>query len=292
MSMPLTSLDLIPAFCAVLEHGSLSGAARALGLSQPTVRRQIETLEAELGARLFTRAQNGLTATPLALRLREPAQAVLDQAHGLRRMVDRGAQVAGAVRLTCPRVMAVHVVPPLLAELRALHPGLVVELAATDSTEDLLHRAADVAIRVAPLTQKALVARTLPEVELGLFRAAGLAEPADLVSAPFIDDDRIGQIAPWLAARGLAAPRNVVLRTDDALVQIAAIAAGMGVGLCQAGIAARLGFVRVLREVTVQMPCAVAMHEDQRASPAVRALFDHLVAGLPGALKGRPTRPR
>lgn len=288
MSKPLTSLDLIPAFCAVLEHGSLSAAARALGLSQPTVRRQIEALESELGARLFTRAQNGLTATPLALRLRGPAMAVLDRAQGLRRLVDQGAEAAGTVRLTCPRVMAVHVVPPLLVALHASHPRVVVELAATDSTEDLLNRAADVAIRTAALTQKALVARSLPAVDLGLFADVGVAgEAVDLETCPFISDDRAGRIIPALAALGLAVPRNVVLRSDDALVQIAGIAAGLGVGLCQAGIAARRGFVRVLPQVSVPMPCAVAMHEDQRDSPAVRAVFDALVAGLPAALAGR-----
>ncbi|KEJ98207.1 DNA-binding transcriptional regulator, LysR family [Pseudosulfitobacter pseudonitzschiae] len=288
MSIPLTSLDLIPAFCAVMERGSLSAAARLLGLSQPTVRRQIETLEAELGARLFTRAQNGLTATPLAERLHGPAQAVLNGAYGLRRLVDQGHEVAGVVRLTCPRVMAVHVVPPLLAALRARYPRLLIELAATDSTEDLLHRAADVAIRTAPLTQKALVARNLPAVDLGLFAAPELDVGRDvpLETCPFISDDRAGRIAAGLAARGLPEPHNVVLRSDDALVQIAAIAAGMGVGLCQSGIARRLGFVRVLPDLSVPMPCAVTMHEDQRDSPAVRAVFDGLVAGLPAVLAG------
>lgn len=282
------ALDLIPAFQAVMRGGSLSAAARSLHLSQPTVRRQVEALEARLGASLFTRAANGLTPTPLALTLLPRAEAVLEEAAALERLArNAGLRPEGVVRLTASRILASHVLPPLLVELRALAPDLRFELAATDSSENLARRAADIAIRFAEPRQLNLVVRRLPAVEVGLFTAPGGPRPArleELAQVPFILDDREAQILPALEAAGLPAPQNLVLRCDDPLAQLAHLRAGLGVGLCQVRLGARLGLERVLPEVSHPMPAWLAVHEDQARLAPIALTLRHLGARLPEIL--------
>lgn len=289
MSIPFTSLDFIPTFVAVMEHGSLSAAARAQGVAQPTVRRHVEGLEREIGAALFTRAVNGLTPTPLAYRLLPGARAVLSEAAALHRVAsDRSDALSGSVRITCSRVVASHVLPPVLRDLAEVAPDLTVELAATDTSEDLLRRAADIAVRFVAPRQEALRVRKMPDVELGFFAVPGMVKepvtPETFGSLPFISDDQDGVIDAGLAALGLPVPARVVLRTDDALSQIAAIEAGLGVGITQCGLARRRGLQRLLPDFSHWMPCWLAMHEDQADVPRVRVVFDHLKTALPDVL--------
>ncbi len=285
MSTPAPSLDHIPAFHAVMTLGSLSAAARALRLAQPTVRRHIEDLEDELGTQLFTRAANGLTPTDMAQTLLPMAVAVLEEAAALGRMASAERDsLEGVVRLTCSRVAATHVVPPLMAEIMTQAPGLRLEVAATDLAENLTRRAADIAVRFTPPKQQALVAARLPDVEVGFFSASGLAlDPAttDIADLPLIVDDRENLILPALVAAGLPAPNRIVLRCDDPLAQIAHVVAGLGVGLVQAKLAARLGLVRVLPRFGHAMPAWLVVHEDQSKVARIRFVFDHLKRRLP-----------
>jgi len=268
-----------------MEQGSLSAAARALALSQPTVRRQIETLETQVGARLFTRASNGLSPTPMALDLLPLAQSVTSEAEAFARAASGAAGAKqGTVRLTASRVLAVHCLPLLLPALHAKAPGITIELTATDQTENMARRAADIALRVVPPVQEALVAQKLPPIRLGLFATAGLARTltnARLTTVPFISDDRTRQIEAGLEALGHPVPRQIVLRSDDALVQIAAIQTGLGVGICQVAVAERLGLVRMFATVETTLPCYLVMHEDQAQIARIRTVFDHFAQCLP-----------
>lgn len=282
MNAPFSSLDLIPSFHAVMTTGSLSAAARRLRLSQPTVRRHIEALETELQTQLFTRATNGLTPTDMARTLMPAAVAVLNEAAALARVASGGTEgLEGVVRITCSRVLATHVMPFALNEMQATSPGLRFELIGSDSTEDLLRRAADIAVRFVTPAQQALVARAMPGVEIGFFAAPGLATQGALADMPFIADDRENVILPAMAAAGMEAMRNVVLRVDDPVAQIAHIAAGLGVGLCQVKTARRLGLRRVMPQFAHVIPCWLVMHEDQSRIRRIRHVFDHLKARLP-----------
>lgn len=283
MSNP--SLSHIPAFHAVMQSGSLSAAARHLRLAHPTVRRQIEALEAELGVALFTRAANGLTPTPMAESLMPFATSVLEQAAALARAATTQADaVEGVVRITTSRIVATHVMPDVLAPLSRTAPALRFELAATDRDENLAHRAADIALRFSPPKQQALVALRLKDVEVGLFAAPGFDLPEnmqDLGDLPFISDDREARILAEMARVGFAQPSNIILRCDDPLAQLAHLEAGLGIGLCQVKLAGRRGLHRVLPQVSYQMPCWLVMHEDQARTPRIRAVYDHLKAELP-----------
>ena len=154
----------------VQRQGSLSGAARALGVTQPTVGRHIAALEQALGLVLFTRSQQGLLPTEAALALRSYAEAMGHSAAALVRAADsQGDGVRGTVRVSASEVMGVEVLPPLLAQLQAEHPALTVELVLSNRVHDLLQREADIAIRMTEPRQDALIARRLGAIPLGLY---------------------------------------------------------------------------------------------------------------------------
>ena len=292
--------DLYRSLHAVLREGSLSGAARALGLTQPTIGRHVDALEAALGRRLFLRSQRGLLATEAARAMLPYLDALAATSAALRRTVTTTeAGVGGTVRITASEIVGVERLPPILAALRRRHPGLELELALSNEVEDLLRRDADIAVRMVAPVQEALVARRVGSAELGLYAHAGYlagrsppARVGDLAAHDLIGFDRETPALraflagyPWLAAASFA------FRSGSDLAQLAAIRAGVGIGVCQVGIAARdPALVRVLpADFAPGLPTWVVMHEDLRATPRVRAAFDTLAEHLTRQLAdGRP----
>src|ERR1700691_287175 len=122
--------DLYRSFLAVIRSESLSGAARGLGLTQPTVGRQIAELEAQLGMPLFTRSRSGLKPTQAALDLVPHAETMSSAAAALRRAASGEAEAErGTVRLTASELMGAEILPPMLARFHEAHPGIAIELA-------------------------------------------------------------------------------------------------------------------------------------------------------------------
>lgn len=279
------------AFLAVIDTGSLSAAARQLCAAQPTVRRRVEDLEAQLGVALFTRSPSGLTPTPLARELAQHARAMAIAAASLARAASAEADAAsGAVRITASEVVGMEVLPPILADLREAHPGLVFELALTNRSEDLLRREADIAVRMVRPTQEALLAKRVGNITLGMHAHKRLLDawgrPASLDEArrlPLIgyETETIGVRA--IKALGLdLRPDELTFRTDNDVAQLAAIRAGLGLGICQVGLAARDPMLeRVLPEVfSFDLETFVVTHEDLKDVRRVRLVFDALVTGL------------
>ncbi|MEO8530600.1 MAG: LysR family transcriptional regulator [Deltaproteobacteria bacterium] len=282
-------------FLAVLDEGSLSGAARLLGTTQPTVSRQIDTLEAQLGRVLFLRTQRGLIPNDLALELRPHAATLAATAAALLRQAS-GARdgVSGTVRISASEVIAVEVLPAILAALHLHYPDLVLELVATDRVEDLLQQDADIAVRNVAPVQTALVSRKLAPAMLGLHASRDYLErrgmPAtldDLARHSLVGfDHETPAIRALLQRYPTLGHAAFALRTGSNLAQLAAIRAGFGIGFCQCGLAARdPALVRVLtREVDIELGMFVVMHEDQRHSARCRVVFDALVDGLSAAV--------
>jgi DNA-binding transcriptional LysR family regulator len=283
--------DLLGAFLAVMRTGSLSGASRALGVAQPTVRRQIEKLEEVLGAVLFTRSQTGLVPTETASATLPYAESMAGAADALVRSVSAPSNAEhGTVRVTCSEVVGVEVLPPLLADLARAYPRLQIELSLSNANEDLLRRDADVAVRMAQPTQSALVAKKIGTVKLGVFASeaylADHPEPrsvADLSRGHiFVGKDRDTTFLASLAALGLPLKRkDFALRTDSDAAFLAAMRAGIGIGMCQVPLA--MGPPRLRRlipKIAFDLPIWVVTHEDLRSSRRVSLVFDHLVASL------------
>ena len=283
--------ELYRSLLGVLREGSLSGAARALGIAQPTVGRHVAALEAALGLALFTRSQTGLIPTEAALALRGHAQAMESTAAALERVAaSYGDGVRGVVRVTASEVIGIEVLPAVVAALRARHPDLKVELVLSNSVQDLLQREADVAVRMTAPRQDQLVARRVGAIELSLHASAAYLQrhgtPAtldELGGHTLIGYDRPPPFAraalrrwPWFGRE------HIALRTDSEVAQLALIRTGAGIGICQAALARRTpGLVRLLPEAfALPLDTWVTMHEDLRDSPRCRVTFDALAEAL------------
>jgi DNA-binding transcriptional LysR family regulator len=283
--------DLYRSFLAVLEEGSLSAAARELGLTQPTIGRHIASLEEIIGVPLFTRSPQGLVPTEAANELGPYAQAMAANAQALLRTASgRGNEIRGTVRITASEVVGAEVLPPILADLREANPALIIELALSNRSEDLLRRDADIAVRMVRPTQGALVAKRVGEIPLGfhahrtyLERHGMPRDLDDLANHTLIGFDREVRSALALRSYGLAVHRDMfALRSDNDLAQLAAIRAGFGIGVCQIGIGGRdPNLVRVLPEsLSLGLETFIVMHEDLRGSRRCRIAFDALTEGL------------
>ena len=283
--------ELYRTFLEVLREGSLSAAARSMGLTQPTVGRHVDALEAALGRSLFVRTQRGFSPTEAAEALRPYAESLAATSAALLRVAsDHGGDVRGAVRITASDVIAVEVLPGILAELQDRHPELTIELVPSNRIEDLLHRASDIAVRMLRPTQAALVARHIGRIEVGLYahrrylQARGTPSSVEeLAGHALIGFDRetaftraVTRQYPWMNRR------RFTLRTDSDVAAIAALRAGCGIGACQVGIAGKEpDLVRLFAgDVAFELDTWLAMHEGLRDVPRCRATFAALAEGL------------
>jgi DNA-binding transcriptional LysR family regulator len=267
----------------------LSGAARSLGLTQPTIGRHVDALEGALGVSLFTRSQAGLFATAGAIALVPYAEAMATAASALERAASGEAEEErGSVRITASEMIGSEVLPSALAAFREKHPRIVVELVLSNRSEDLLRREADLAVRMVKPTQGALTARKLGTLHLGLhahpryLKAHGTPRTLDeLREHPIIGFDRIPSVRRVPALSMPLTRELFAFRCDSDIGQYAALRAGFGVGICQVALARRDGLVAVLADsIGFDLGVWMVMHKDLRSSRRVRLLFDHLTVHL------------
>lgn len=276
------------AFLAVLEEGSLSAAARRLGVAQPTVRVRIEALERNLGTVLFTRSANGLVPTDQARALGCSARAMARASEAFVRAASAlPGEVAGVVRISVSDFVGTAVLPSMLASLRSRHPNLVLEVALSNSSADLLEQEVDIAVRMYPPRQDALVAKKIGAIELGLFANVDyLAQrgipvtAADLATHDFVGSDRARADLQLAATLNIHVSRDrFVLRTDSHPAQLAAARAGLGIAVVQRPIGLADPLLRaVLPSMTIaSLDTWIVTHENLRGLSRVSAVFDHLV---------------
>jgi DNA-binding transcriptional LysR family regulator len=283
------SWELYRSFLAVVRERSLSGAARALTLTQPTLGRHIDALEQALGVALFTRSPGGLHATQAATALVPHAEAMASAASALQRAASGEAQEErGSVRITASEMIGAEVLPSALAAFREAHPRITVELLLSNRSQDLLRREADIAVRMVKPTQGALMARKIGILHLGLhahpryLKAHGTPRTVDeLLEHPLIGFDRTPSVRR-LPSLGMPLSRELfAFRCDSDLGQYAALRAGFGLGICQVALARRDGLVPVLAQsVGFELGVWVTMHRDLKSSRRIRLMFDHLAGHL------------
>lgn len=291
--------SLYASFRQVMLRGSLSAAARASGLTQPTLGRHVAALEAALGVALFTRSPQGLTPTAAARELLPRVEEMHAAARAAARAISGAPSgETGVVRLTASEMVGGEVLPPILADFRQRHPGIVVELVLSNRNEDLLRRDADIAVRMVRPTQTALVARRIGTVAIGLYAHRRYAEAHGLPGSlgDLADHAMIGFDRDDAAFRSLSTDQRPVLdrnmfafRCDSDLAQLAALRAGFGLGGCQAGVAAAdPELVPVLAdEVRFELEMWLAMHEDLKGVRRVRLMFEHLAEALGAYVRRR-----
>jgi DNA-binding transcriptional LysR family regulator len=279
--------NLYRTFLAVVRKGSLSAAARVLGSTQPTIGRQIEALEAALGVKLFTRSQRGLRPTAAATQLVAHAESMDVAAAAFQRASTGGATGnSGTVRLTVGAQMGIEVLPQLLTSFSRQHPQIELELSISSHTEDLLHRDADIAIRMSRPTQKALIARRVGGLRIGLYAHRsyigiyGLPRvQADLAQHRLIGFDRdIHLLRAFGAIAEKSRRDDFAFRTDNVSAQLALLRAGIGIGACHAHLAQReSALIAVLgTQLKFDREVWLVMHADLKKTRSTRLLFDHL----------------
>lgn len=284
-------------FDAVVGAGSLSGAARKLGLSQPTLGRHVEALEQSLGVALFERTLSGLKPTEAALRVYEhveAARASLAEAQ----LVAEGtsAALSGSVRITSSTVTCGYLLPTILADLRQAFPQIAIELVPSDSVENLLLRESDIAVRMFRPTQLELIAKKLGEIPIVacahedyLARRGRPERPEQLTEHDLVGFDRSDLLIIGARIMGYELKRSdFMVRTDSQTNMWELVKAGLGIGFAQSILVARTpGMVALLPSLRPPpLEVWLTTHRELFTSRRIRAIYDRLAEGLTHAISG------
>lgn len=282
------------AFLATAEEGSFSAAARALGLAQPTLGRQVAALEEELGVTLFSRVGHNLVLTATGLELLEQVRAMNAAATRFSLIAaGQSESVDGLVRLAASEAVSAFLLPPIVAELRQRHPGIELELVVSNATSDLRRREADIAVRHVRPEGDDLIARQLSERnEAHLYAAPSYLErlghprtPEELAAcAQVIGFDESDTLRKGLAALGLPfGDESFAVRTENHLVQWELAKRGVGMCMMMQEVGDTEPAVRRAlpsASIAFAYPTWLTSHRELKTSRRIRVVFDLLVERL------------
>ncbi len=270
--------DDLQLFLAIARHGTLSAAARALGVTQPTMGRRLAAMEARTGARLLQRLPGGYALTPLGESVIGHAERIEAEALAAERMIrGRDIALAGVVRLTTIDILATRFMAPALAALQRSHPGLSIELAPDTRTLSLSRREADIAVRLSRFESQEVFARRIGVVAMGLYVARTLEAQAAAGQAKLIDvlDDQAHlPEAKWLHA--CYPDAETAFRSNSRDVMLSAAREGAGIAALPRFMAdGDPGLVRLDRDKPpLQRDIWLGVHGDMRHMPRIRAVID------------------
>ncbi len=275
-------------FLAAARTGSLAAASRQLGSHQPTVGRHVDSLEQQLGVRLFQRHAQGLTLTEEGQRIVQAAAAMGEAAAMLQRIGScESNELRGNVRIAAPSGLAVHLLAPNLPRFCEHFPKLEVTLLPSVSSADLTHGEADVAIRLYRPEAEELVVRRIGTMRFGLYGASAYLQqhgvPHERAALPchrFIGyGERLRHLEEnrWLEA--LAGEARFVLRSDDTHTRQAGAEAALGLAVLPHVLAHHSPQLQQLltEEEVPAKPIWLVVHRDLRHLPRIRAALDWLV---------------
>ncbi|MGB7319131.1 MAG: LysR family transcriptional regulator [Planktotalea sp.] len=283
--------SLIRAFLAVAETGSLSGAARSLSQSQPTLGRQIKVLEDQLGLRLFERQARGLSLSAKGEGLLEPARAMRDAFGQLGlRAAGQDERMHGTVRITASEVMAQRILPQVISRIRQEEPNIQIELVSSNQSENLLFREADIAVRMYRSTQLDVITKQIGVAAMGIYAARSYLSQCsvptsleDLLDHPIVGYDRDDRIIQGMRALGWPVTRDFfAVRCDDENTYWELVRAGCGIGFTQQSFANSDPMVqRILPEFELPtLPIWLAAPEAMRATPRIKRVWEMLEEGI------------
>lgn len=281
------------AFLATAEEGSLSAAARELGLTQPTLGRQVSALEEALGVALFERVGRGLELTPSGRELLPHARAMGEAAARVALAAAGQAQaIEGRIRITASDVFSAYHLPPVLARLRATAPRLGIEVVAVNDIRDILRREADIAIRHVRPTEPDLIARKVGEGAAHFYASAGYVARhgrpetrADLKRHEFIHFGSAAQLIEHLGPMGITLDEaQFRLGSANGLVAWEMARQGLGIQIMSDEVAAMCPEMeRLLPEMeAVRFPIWLVTHRELHSAARIRLVFDILAEALSG----------
>lgn len=267
---------------ALAEQGTLSAAARVLGVDHSTVGRRVDSAEAALGVRLFTRSVAGYALSPDGERLLPEMRKVAQAMHGLRRAAEQGeAAVRGPIRVTCPETLGMTWLAKRLAEFALQEPGVQVLLDPSGRVADLGVGEAEIAVRNVRSTQQRLVVQPLAQVEYGLYATSEYLREHPLqpgfAGAHFLAPpvSPVSIEGAWLKRLAPKAEPVLVSELSICLASAAQVSAGIAI------LPSYLGRSHPgLEHIPVADPPREALwltvHEDARKVARVRALMAYL----------------
>lgn len=281
----------LKAFLQTAETGSLSAAARKLGLTQPTLSRQVAAIERQMGVTLFERVGKAMVLTPTGLDLLEHARAMGTAAEALGLAASgRSQAVGGVVTVSATDAIAAYLLPPILQRLHAQEPSIAVEVITSNAVSDLLRREADIAIRHVQPEQPDLIARLVRQAQANFYaseawvRTHGHPRTAeDATRATFVGSDRNGQYLAYLRQFGLhLSESQFSCYADQTALHWELVRQGMGIGATMDEIAHQTpGMVRVLDDVPpLRFPIWLVSHRELRTARRIRVVFEALAQGL------------
>ena len=262
---------------AVAESGSVSAAARVLGVNHATVLRRIAAFEAHHNAVIFNRTQQGYAVPPDKLRIIEAAREAALAMETVARMIrGNGARLSGIVRITSTDSLSLIVLPAILAQMQARADGLRIEILANNAHLDLARLNADISVRPAARLPDDLRGERAGEIGFAGYGSAtqGAATWLNLrgTLARTVAADWMEQAQGGIDTSGGA---------DSFLVLREMVAAGMGQSIlpCYVGDPdARLHRISAAPHMTV--PIWVASHADLADAPRLRTLRRQLAEAL------------
>lgn len=286
----------INAFLATAETGSLSAAARKLGLTQPTLSRQVAALEESLSVMLFERVGRSLELTEAGMRLLEHARGMGEAADRIALAASGQAQdIEGRVRITASDVMTAHVLPPALHRLREIAPKVEIDLVATNDIRDILRREADIAIRHVRPEQPDLIARLLQTATAKFYGSKAYLDRRgrpktmeELAQHDFISFGDLDRMIGFLKGMDLHLTHaNFRIGSENGLVAWAMAKEGFGLSVMSDEVGeATPGMEVVMPELKpVEFPVWLVTHRELHTSRRIRVVYDLLADFL-----SKPTR--
>jgi len=275
-------------FLAVAKAGSLSTAARRLGVTQPTVGRRIRDLERRLQVRLFDRLSRGYGLTGAGESILHLVDDIAAKTQTIQNQITgQDGELSGRVRVTCPDIIGTHLIAPNISALRELHPEIEVELIVGPDTLNLLRGEADVAVRIGQPPSQELVGRRIGHLQFGLYAAqsylAAHGTPRtieDLRGHLIIESaGELDGIHHAKRLRSLARGARSTLRCNDVFTQMAAVRGGVGILPMPVHLAAVEPMLRrvLAKEFSIRMELWVLMRRELRQTARIRAVHDFLV---------------
>lgn len=287
-------------FLVSAEEGSFSAASRALGLTQPTVGRQISALEETLGVTLFERGARSLSLTETGLDLMDHVRAMEAAANQVSLSASGRAQsVEGTVCITTTHGVAMHLLPPAVRRIRTEAPGIHVEILASNDNRDLQRREADIAVRHVQPSQPDLIAKFLRNIRMRLYARSEYLDAvgrrpatADLTDMEFIGFDRTPRLSGGLRQAGV----NILEGRDDDYFHVSSesgaviwslIEAGLGVSIMMDEVAARMPDMECAFPDMdpIDIPMWLVTHREVRTSKRIRLVYDILADELAGTVR-------
>lgn len=282
--------DDLQSFLAIARHGTLSAAARALGVRQTTMGRRLAGMETRAGTRLLAKTPTGYLLTPAGEAILAPVERIEAEALAVeRRITGRDIRLEGVVRVTTIEILAVELLTDAFARLQREQPGIVLEIATDARSLSLTRREADIALRLARITQNDLAVRKVGALGFGVYASgeyidrhgapdfqAGAPGHTTILNPP----EAMGLVEmAWFA--GLTQQARPAVRHNSRYGQRAAALAGMGLAVLSRFMGDGTGLVRLATPAPPPVrEIFLAVHNDIRHTPRIRAVTDTIAASV------------